>query len=376
MYVTKLQYENYRNLVDGSISPSNGIHVIYGENAQGKTNLLEAIWLFTGGHSFRGAKDAEIPRLVAETGKNEEFCKLHLEFFSQERLQKAQLTIQNGKRSSVINGVEKKHGAALVGKVCAVIFSPEHLQLVKNGPSLRRNFVDGAICQIHPGYAKILSTYRRTLLQRNTLLKDIPRHSELLDTIDVWDMRLAKYGGSVMVRRAEYIQRLAPEIARIYQGISQNREMISLSYEPSVEAPEQEAAAQQALYQALIKNRDTDLRAGHTAIGPHRDDLRIQINGISARMYASQGQQRSAVLSMKLAEAQILFEKTMEAPLILLDDVMSELDTGRQDYLLNHLHDRQVFITCCAPETVRLMEQGKRYHVENGVVQDTSHAET
>lgn len=370
MYVTGLRYENYRNLEDGSISPSQGIHVIYGENAQGKTNLLEALWLFTGGHSFRGAKDAEIPRLMPKTGKNAEFCRLHLEFFSEERLQKAQLTIQNGKRSSVINGVEKKSGAALVGKVCAVIFSPEHLQLVKNGPSLRRNFVDGAICQMQPGYAKILSTYRRTLLQRNTLLKDIPRHSELLDTIDVWDMRLAKFGGSVMVRRAEYIRRLAPEIARIYQGISQNREMIDLTYEPSVEAPEQEQAAQQALYQALVKGRDTDLRAGHTATGPHRDDLRIQINGISARMYASQGQQRSAVLAMKLAEAQILFEKTTEAPIILLDDVMSELDAGRQDYLLNHLHDRQVFITCCAPETVRLLEQGKRYHVEDGTVQE------
>lgn len=382
MYVTKIQYEGYRNLKDDYIQPDKGIHVIYGENAQGKTNLLEAFWLFTGGHSFRGTKDGEIPRINPESGKSIDTCKLYLDFYSEGRQQKAKLIIQNGKRSSVINGVEKKSGTPLVGKVCAVIFSPEHLQLVKSGPAMRRNFIDGAICQIKPGYAKMLSTYKKIILQRNTLLKEISRNSSLLDTLDIWDMRLAKYGAYVMIQRREYINRLSSNVIDIYRGISRNREEISIGYQPSVSlsfcdisgsdskdgSDVDEAAAEVLVYEALQSSKGVDLRTGHTSAGPHRDDLIIEINSVSARMYASQGQQRSAVLAMKLAESQILQEETGETPLILLDDVMSELDTGRQDYLLNHLRDRQVFITCCAPETVRLMEQGKRYLVEKGVV--------
>lgn len=368
MYVTKLGFENYRNLETGEICPARGINVIYGENAQGKTNLLETLWLFTGGHSFRGAKDSELPRIDPEKGVNTGYTKLLLQFYSRERNQEAILSVQNGRRSSVLNGVEKKTGAALVGKICAVIFSPEHLLLVKEGPSRRRSFVDGAICQIKPGYAKMLSLYNRSLLQRNALLKDVVRHPELLDTMEVWNRRLAAFGAQIMTERQWYIALLREEIDGIYRGISKNREEINLSYLLSlkIKEPFTQEEAEHMFFHALQKSETSDVRAGFTTCGPHRDDLEIQINHISARMFGSQGQQRSAVLSMKLAEAQILADSTGEAPLVLLDDVMSELDAGRQDYLLNHLHDRQVFITCCAPESVNLLETGRKIYVLNG----------
>lgn len=208
MYVKRLRYENFRNLNDGEIKPFDGINVIYGENAQGKTNLLESIWLFTGGHSFRGAKDSELPRIDRKTGNNSTYARLLMDFYSEERVQTAQLNIDNGRRSSVINGVQKKTGSALIGKVCAVIFSPEHLLLIKSGPSRRRSFIDGSICQIKPVYAKTHGIYNRSLMQRNALLKEISRHPQLVDTVDVWNMRLAKLGAQVMVERQIYVERL------------------------------------------------------------------------------------------------------------------------------------------------------------------------
>jgi recF protein len=370
MYVTKLRYENYRNLENGEICPAPGMNVIYGENAQGKTNLLEGVWLFTGGHSFRGAKDSEIPRLDSEKGGNTSYTKLKMDFFSEERDQTAILSIQNGRRSSVINGVEKKTGTALVGKVCAVIFSPEHLLLVKEGPGRRRSFIDGAICQIKPGYAKIISSYNRCLMQRNALLKEISKNPAAADMLAVWNQRIAGYGAQVMLFRNEYVNKLMQKLDPIYRGISREREKMDIRHVLSVKLSEDftQIQAQEAFLETLSKNEVSDIRTGFTTSGPHRDDLEIFINGLSARMFASQGQQRSAVLSMKLSESEILSESINETPLILLDDVMSELDAGRQDYLLNHLHDKQVFITCCAPETVNLMEKGRRFYVEDGKV--------
>ena len=187
MVVTRLAFESFRNLRDGEIFPCPGVNVVYGDNAQGKTNLLEGLWLFTGGHSFRGAKDVELPRLDPKTGENAPAAALALDFFSEGRDQKAILRLENGRRSSVINGVKKKTGSALVGKVCAVIFSPEHLLLVKEGPARRRGFLDGALCQLRPSYAGMLHVYQRALAQRNALLKDIVRFPELHDTLSVWD---------------------------------------------------------------------------------------------------------------------------------------------------------------------------------------------
>lgn len=371
MYITRLTTENFRNLSDTELLPCQGVNVIYGGNAQGKTNLLEALWLFTGGHSFRGSKDGELPRLM-ETGEgNSPRASLSLEFYSEGRMQAASLHIENGRRSSVINGVKKKTGSALVGKVRGVIFSPEHLLLVKEGPSRRRNFIDGALCQLKPGYAGLLSVFQRALLQRNALLKDLVRFPELADTLDVWDARFAKLGGEVTAERWAYVQRLSPKLAEIYSGISKGQEELEVFYAPSVkmEGDITRQQAEQALLTELSRTRRADIRAGFTTAGPHRDDLEVRLNGVSARAFGSQGQQRSAVLALKLAEAEALSQLTGETPVVLLDDVMSELDRSRQDYLLNHLHGRQVFITCCSPETVSLMETGRRFRVEGGCVE-------
>lgn len=367
MNVTRLEFEHFRNLQDGGIFPCDTINVIHGSNAQGKTNLLEAIWLFTGGHSFRGTKDGELP--VLENGRNAEQASLSMTLFTEGREQALQLLFRHGRRSSIINGIEKKTGSALVGKFCAVIFSPEHLLLVKEGPARRRAFMDGALCQSKPAFARILTSYNKALLQRNALLKDIPRHPELQDTLDIWDERLILFGTQVILERIAFCRALAPKAAEIYGGIAKEKERISFSYAPFDGADTQEEIAARFFF-ALKNARSTDIRMGFTSAGPHRDDLAMEINGLSARTYGSQGQQRSIVLALKLAEADILFEKTGERPVILLDDVMSELDMSRRDYLLNHFDGRQVFITCCDPETVRLMERGCGFLVENGVVKN------
>lgn len=371
MIVTRLAYEGFRNLKDNAIQPCEGVNVIYGDNAQGKTNLLEGLWLFTGGHSFRGAKDTELPRLDPATGENSPIASLSLDFFSEGREQTAVLRLENGRRSSVINGVKKKTGSALVGKVCAVIFSPEHLLLIKQGPSRRRGFLDGALCQLRPTYASTLHVYHRALAQRNALLKDIGRFPELHDTLEVWDSRLSKLGVAVMEERRRYVENVAPRAAEVYQGISRGKEALSLTYAPSPKPPVAECSTEEweeAFREELRRAEKSDIRSGFTSVGPHRDDLEISLSGLSARMYGSQGQQRSTVLALKLAEAQTLSELSGETPIVLLDDVMSELDQSRQDYLLNHLHGRQVFVTCCSPETVSLQETGKRFRVEAGEV--------
>ena len=362
--VLRLGFENFRNLCPGEIFPGETINVIHGSNAQGKTNLLEAIWLFTGGHSFRGTKDSELP--VLKDGKNAPAASLSMTLFTEGREQELRLELRDGRRSSVINGVEKKTGSALVGKFCAVIFLP-----VKEGPSRRRAFLDGALCQSRPAFTRILAHYNKALMQRNALLKDIPRHPELIDTLDVWDERLILFGTEVVQERAAFCKDLEPRAAEIYRGIAKNREEITLSYAPFGGAKTKTEIAER-FSEALKNARNAEARAGFTSVGPHRDDLTLTIGGLSARTFGSQGQQRSIVLALKLAEADILYRKTGERPVILLDDVMSELDMSRRDYLLNHLDGRQVFITCCDPETVRLMETGRGFYVEKGTVrQDT-----
>ena len=241
---------------------------------------------------------------------------------------------------------------------------------MKEGPARRRGFLDGALCQIRPSYAGMLHVYQRALSQRNALLKDIGRFPELRDTLEVWDARLIQLGAAVMEERRRYVEKIAPQAQEIYRGISRGKEELSLSYAPSPRLPE--GSSQQdwiELFKTELRRTEaSDVRSGFTSVGPHRDDLEITLGGLSARMYGSQGQQRSAVLALKLAEAQALSQLTGETPIVLLDDVMSELDQSRQDYLLNHLHGRQVFITCCSPETVSLQETGMRFRVEAGEV--------
>ena len=344
MRVLELRASGFRNLEPLCFAPHEGLNVIGGENAQGKTNLLEAMWLFTGGWSFRGAKDAE---LVAV---GQEQAELFLSFESQERRQTAELTIRGGVRRAVLNGVPKRGMAEIVGRFCAVIFSPEHLSLVKGGPAERRAFLDTALCQVKPSYAPLYARYRHTLNQRNALLKDISRHPELLDTLSIWDERLCRYGAALAKEREWYLSRLSPLAQEHYAGISSGRETLELRYEPSFTGD---------MAHALYAARREDLRSGHTSVGPHRDDIAIALSGMTARSFASQGQQRSIVLAMKLAEAGVLALSCGEEPVVFLDDVLSELDASRQSYLLQRLSGRQIFLTGCdLPDAVPCGEGG------------------
>lgn len=365
MIVKKLSVSNYRNIKSLELEPSESVNVIFGENAQGKTNLLESLWLFTGCRSFRTKKDSELVRF------GENFAQNRLLFFAKSREQEAVLHIDK-KRTAIKNGVSLRTPAELIGDFCTVVFSPSHLALVKEGPVNRRKFLDTALSQLKPQYAKKLARYSHTLGQRNALLKDIQFHSELYDTLDIWDERLASFGAEVVAERIRYTKLLSPLASEIYEGLSGGREKLSVEYENNFGfCSEDSRELQTFLTRRLRQTRREDLYNRVTSVGPHRDDLNIRLDGLSARSFGSQGQQRSSALAVKLSEAEILRQVTGEEPVILLDDVMSELDEKRQDYVLNHISGRQVFITCCEPSTVLRLCAGKAFCIEGGALKDT-----
>ncbi len=356
MEIRRLQITGFRNLADLTIEPDTGVNIIYGENAQGKTNLLENIWLFSGMKSFRGAKDAEL------VGFGKDFARCEMDFFAADREQKAVLTIQ-GNRKMMLNGVSLGSPAKMIGKCSMAVFSPAFLSLVQAGPSERRRFLDAALCQLKPSYATLLSRYNRALKQRNSLLCDVSGHPELQELLDVWDENLISAGEAIVKARRDYLTLLLPAAAKVYDGLSGSREVLSVSYLQKDNPDER-----QSFSDLLHARRREDIFNKTTSVGPHRDDLGITVNGVAARTFGSQGQQRSCAIALKLAEAQILKENTNEQPVILLDDVMSELDTGRQDYILNHLDNRQVFITCCDPASILRLCEGKTYNIANGKI--------
>lgn len=360
MIINSLSVTDYRNIDFIKISPSENVNIIFGENAQGKTNLLESIWLFTGCKSFRTKRDSEL------LGFDKDFSKNEIEYFAFGRQQNAQIIIEK-KRRAIKNGVELRSPAQLIGQFYAVIFSPMHLSLIQDGPINRRSFLDTALCQLKPNYAKGLARYKHTLEQRNTLLKDIQFHSELYDTLDVWDDKLSSYGAAVVFERIKYSKLLSRHANDIYLGISDGKENLEIDYVNNtglyIEDPYE---IKNYLFERLRQTRRDDIFNKITGIGPQRDDLDIKINGLSVRKFGSQGQKRSCALALKLSEANIIKEMTDEEPVILLDDVMSELDIKRQDYILNHINGRQVFITCCDPATVLRMCEGKTFHIEKG----------
>lgn len=364
MRALEVKFENYRNLKNDIIQPCEGVNIIYGDNAQGKTNLLEAIWLFCGGHSFRSSKDSETIKW------DKDYARLEMRFFGQEREQTAKILINNGKKQVEINGIEKKSAAALIEKFCAVVFSPEHLNLIKRGPSQRRKFIDSAICREKLQNAVILSKYNRVLVQRNSLLKDIYRRPSLEETLSVWDEPLIMNGAMLIKKRMDYVEMLSQRAKNYHNGISKNSENLEINYVSSIEAKISDSTDEIAekFRKKLEDNRKDDIRTGITNFGPHRDDIEILINGKNTRAFGSQGQQRSAVLSLKLAEASVLKERMGEEPVILLDDVLSELDSKRQDFLLNELKDCQVFITCCEKSNKEQLKEGKIFFLKNGEV--------
>lgn len=356
MIVKELTFQNFRNLQNFTLVPSDGINVIYGDNAQGKTNILECLWLFTGGKSFRGAKESELVNF------DNDFSKIRLKFEARERIQEIKIMIKGGKKYAELNDVKKNLISQIVGSFCCVVFSPNHLTLIKNGPDERRKFIDGAICQIKPSYSAVLSKYQKILAERNALLKDIRYHSELMDMLEIWDERLSEQGALVSKERIEYMKAFSEYCAEFYGGISKKSERMEIIYKLSYndEILPDIYMLKEKLCKKLIASQQNDIYQGYTSFGPHRDDLSVLIDGKNARSFASQGQQRSAVLAMKLSEAAVLKYETGEQPVILLDDVLSELDSKRQDYLLNEMSEKQVFITCCESEIMTKLKTGNK----------------
>lgn len=370
MRIDGISIRGFRNIAELNLSPSPGVNVIFGDNAQGKTNLVEAIWLFSGAKSFRGSRDAEFIKF------GEEYSRLEINFSAAGRSQSATIAVGDDRKTATLNGVKLESQAKLAGEICCVVFSPDDLSLVKQGPEKRRRMIDTSLCQAYPKFIKALDGFQKILKQRNRLLKDLNDHPELLDTLEVWDKNLVDIGSYVASMRARYIKKLAELAAGAYRGISWEKEELSAVYSPGFplegDGSDRESVRRQ-LQEAVLKNRGRDIESGITEQGPHRDDVDIRVNGVSARLYGSQGQQRSCVLALKLAECGILEERNQEPPVILLDDVMSELDHFRRDYLLNRLGGKQVFITCCDASAFATPEGGMVLEMRNGRAEPCTH---
>lgn len=364
MNINEIEVEGFRNIDYMKVEPHKEINVIYGQNGQGKTNLLEAIWLFTGCKSFRNSKDNELVQFEKENSR------VSITYETEFRENKAAIFIDK-KRKAAFNGINLTSPRELIGKYYAVVFSPIHLSLIKDGPVNRRKFIDTAISQVDNKYAKKLMYFNHLINQKNALLKNVAENSSLLDTIDIWDEKIAIAGAEVICDRISYIKRLQEKATDIYNGISGEKENLGIKYLSNVryENEEKQRIAER-YFESLKRHRPNDLYLKNTTCGPHRDDIEILINNISARKFGSQGQQRSASLALKLGEAEIIKDLKGEHPVILLDDVMSELDITRQNYILNKMTGKQVFITCCEKDTVSRLCAGKVFKIENGKVVD------
>ncbi|MBR2044129.1 MAG: DNA replication/repair protein RecF [Clostridia bacterium] len=353
MLVKGISAASFRNLAPFNIVPDEKMNVICGENAQGKTNLLEAVWLFTGAKSFRTNNDKELCNL------EEEKCKINITFCADSIENTAEINI-SGRRSAVFNEKKLSSASLLAGKFCAIVFSPDDLSLISGSPEKRRRFLDVAISQIYPKYIDTLRRYTRCLAQRNYLLKEIKQGTKNEIGLEVYENELAEAGKAIIRYRIRYLELAEPFITEIYKGISSFKESFRVKYLPVCE-PEN-------LLKRLIETRNDDILTGFTSVGPHRDDLDFLIDELSVRSYGSQGQKRSVALALKLSEAEVLNKVTGEYPVALLDDVMSELDPARQNYVLNHISKLQVFLTCCDPANINNLSTGTVFKIEDGKI--------
>ena len=353
MKVLKLKGKNFRNIEEEIFLPCEEMNVISGENAQGKTNILEAIWLFTGAKSFRNNKDNDFIKIGTQNAV------LNLDFISKKIENNAKIEISD-KKVCFLNEKKIKSSQELAGNFNAVVFSPNDLSIVKEGPSVRRKFLDVAIGQIYPQYIEILKLYLRAIVQRNKIIKEFKYDNTLSIMLDSFEEEIAKQGFKIIEIREKYLKKLKEFLPFVYEGISSGKEKLETEYIYSCE--------KEILKEKLILKRKEDMYSGTTSIGPHRDDIIFKINNTNARNFGSQGQQRSVALSLKLAEAEVLKKVVGECPVFLLDDVMSELDPTRQEFILNHIKGMQTFITCCEPSSVERLDSGKIFKIRNGKI--------
>lgn len=333
MKINSIDLQNFRNYDLLNISFDGNTNIIYGDNAQGKTNILEAIYVSATTKSHRGNKDREMIKF----NEDESHIKSIVE--KKGTTYRIDMHIKKNKSKGIaINGIPIKKASELFGIVNIVVFSPEDLNIIKEGPAARRRFIDMELSQIDKIYLNDLSNYNRILIQRNKLLKDASFRSDSLDTLDIWDMQLINYGRKMIERRKKFIESLNKIIFEIHKNLSGNKEELVIKYEPNVGTDEFE--------KQLALGRDRDLKTKMTNIGPHKDDISFFINGNDVRKYGSQGQQRTSALSLKLSEIELVKSVINDQPILLLDDVLSELDSNRQNLLLNSIKEIQTIITC------------------------------
>ena len=357
MYIESIQLKNFRNYEFLEMEFEKGTNILYGDNAQGKTNILEAVYLCGTSKSHKGSKDKEIIRF------HEDESHIRMMIRKDGMSYKIDMHLKKNKAKGVaINGLPIKKARELLGVVNLVFFSPEDLNIIKNGPSERRRFLDLELCQLDTIYLTDLANYNHVINQRNKLLKDMSFNSKLKDTLDVWDMQMINYGKQIIRKRKAFVEELNEIVHDIHRNLTGGIEQIDVVYEPNTESEQFE--------ETLFRNRERDLRMKMSSTGPHRDDLCVMVNGIDIRKYGSQGQQRTAALSLKLSEIYLVKKRIKDTPVLLLDDVLSELDGNRQTYLLDSIHDIQTMITCTGLDDFisHQFQINKVFHVIKGAV--------
>ena len=337
MIIKSIELAHYRNYDSLNMQFDSGTNILYGDNAQGKTNILEAIYVSATTKSHKGSKDREIVNF----DKDEAHIRTYLEKDNVET--RVDMHLRKSKSKGIaIDGQKIKKAADLLGLCNVVFFSPEDLGIIKNGPAERRRFVDMELCQLDSFYLYNLNCYNKIVNQRNKLLKDMYMNPDLRETLGIWDMQLVSFGSKMIERRKLFTEQLNEIIYDIHKRLSGGKEELSIHYEPDVEIEEFE--------KKLKLSQDRDIRSKMTSVGPHRDDFSFFVGNVDIRKFGSQGQQRTAALSLKLSEIELVRKIAKNNPVLLLDDVLSELDSNRQNYLLNSIGDIQTIITCTGLE--------------------------
>jgi len=357
MIIKSLELNNFRNYENLEISFDKGTNILYGDNAQGKTNILEAIYLSATTKSHKGSKDKDIIRF----GDTESHIRTILEKDGMD--ERIDMHLRNSKSKGIaINGQKITKASELLGLLNVVCFSPEDLSIIKDGPSERRRFVDMELCQLDSFYLYNLNHYNQIVNNRNKLLKDLYQNPMLKDTLNIWDSQLVSFGSKIIERRSSFINQLNDIIYDIHKKLSGEKEELYIGYEPDI--------AIENFERKLKENQEYDIRLKISSVGPHRDDFAFKVNNVDIRKFGSQGQQRTAALSLKLSEIELVKKVTKDKPVLLLDDVLSELDSSRQNYLLNSIGDIQTIITCTGLDEFinNRFEINKIYKVSNGTI--------
>ena len=362
MFIKSLKLKNYRNYKNLDISFNENVNLLLGNNGQGKTNLLESLYLSSIGKSFRTNKESELLYF------GEEKADVHIDYYKDGMDHTLDISLKKDLKKEIsVDEVKLRKISQLLDNIYIVIFSPEDLKIVKDEPEKRRKFIDKELCQIKPSYYNNLTNYKKALSERNAYLKEINVDPKMLD---VWDQSLAKYGAKLIKQREEFIKKINTASAKIHKKITNDIEELRVEYDSNIELMESETYQEVVFYKALKESFDNDLRQRTTTRGPHKDDLDLFVNDINVRSFGSQGQQRTVALSLKLAEIDIIKDETGEDAILLLDDVMSELDINRQEFLIKALEGCQLFITTTEmPDSlIKKFPNRSEFHVENGIV--------